>query len=129
MSIKSELSKFKETDIWSLLLFVLYKVKGTPEFSSLSELAFVLDKKNLLKLCEYFGGCTITIPTVDELESLILGLLMYQCIDIENMEFNDAVKKLSTMSIADIRKAKRAYRGIKDVLTDYEITSRTKEDA
>lgn len=126
MSIRSELSKFNETDIWSLLLFVLYKIKDTAEFSAISELAFVLDKKNLLKLCEYFGGCTITIPTVDELESMIYGLLLYQYIDIEGLEFNDALHKLSGTS--DQQKAKKAYRGIKDVLSNYEISSRVKQD-
>lgn len=126
MSIKSELSKFKETDLWSLLLFVLCKVKDAPEFAPISELAFVIDKRNLLKLCEYFGGCTITIPTVDELESLILGLLLYQYVDIDGIEFNDAVKQLSSMS--DIKSAKKAYRAIKDTLSNYEIVKRTKEN-
>ncbi len=126
MSIKSELSKFKETDLWSLLLFVLCKVKDSPEFSPISELAFVLDKRNLLKLCEYFGGCTITIPTVDELEALVLGLLLYQYVDVDGIEFNDAVKKLSSMS--DIKEAKKAYRAIKDTLSDYEIVKRSNED-
>lgn len=126
MSIKSELSKFNETDIWSLLLFVLYKMKDTPDFSAVSELAFVLDKKNLLRLCEYFGGCTITIPTVDDLESMIYGMLLYQRIDIEGMEFTDA---LSTLCRSDDRqKAKLAYRSIKDTLDSYEISSRVKQD-
>ena len=71
MSINKELSKLKETDIWSLLMFVLYKVKDTEEYSSLSELSYVLDKRNMLKLCEYFGGSTLYIPTIDELERLI----------------------------------------------------------
>lgn len=126
MSIKSELSKFNETDIWSLLLFVLYKMKDTPDYSAISELAFVLDKKNLLRLCEYFGGCTITIPTVDDLESMIYGMLLYQRIDIEGMEFTDA---LSTLCRSDDRqKAKLAYRSIKDTLDSYEISSRVKQD-
>lgn len=29
---------------------------GTNEYSSLSELAYILDKDNLLNLCEFFGG-------------------------------------------------------------------------
>lgn len=126
MSIKSELSKFNETDIWSLLLFVLYKMKDTPDFSAISELAFVLDKKNLLRLCEYFGGCTITIPTVDDLESMIYGMLLYQRIDIEGMEFNDALGTLCRSD--DKQKAKLAYRSIKNTLDSYEISSRVKQD-
>ena len=65
MSIKQELNKLKEPDIWSLMLFVLYKVKDVPEFSGLSELAYIMDKKSFLKFCEYFGGCTIAVPKIE----------------------------------------------------------------
>ena len=64
MTIKEELQKLHEPDIWSLLLFVLFKIKDIPEYSGISELAYILDRKNLLKLCEYFGGTTITMPTI-----------------------------------------------------------------
>ena len=65
MTIKEELNQLKETDVYSMLLFVLYKMRGIEEYSILSELAYILDKKNLLNLCEYFGGLTIKIPTID----------------------------------------------------------------
>ena len=51
MAIKQELNKLKEMDVWSLMLFVLYNYQNIPEYSSISELAYILDKKNLLKLC------------------------------------------------------------------------------
>ena len=76
MTIKEELSKLKTMDVFSLLLFILYKVRDIDEYSTISELAYVLDKDNLLKLCEYFGGLTITIPTIDELENIINSLLV-----------------------------------------------------
>ena len=65
---------------------------NVPEYSSLSELAYVLDKDNLLNLCEFFGGQTITIPTVDEVESLVYSLLLYQYVKIDKMDYNDALK-------------------------------------
>ena len=77
MKIKTEIAKLKEMDVYSLMLFALYKIKDIPEFSTLSEMAYVLDKDNLLKLCEYFGGLTIKIPTVEELQSIIYALVLY----------------------------------------------------
>jgi hypothetical protein len=74
MSIKTELNNLKNMDIYSLLLFTLYQCRKSDEYSSLSELAYILDKQNLLNLCEYFGGLTIQIPTIDELESLLNSL-------------------------------------------------------
>ena len=90
MSINKELNKLKEPDIWGFMLFALYKVKDVPEYSSISELSYILDKPNLLRLCEYFGGCTITIPTVEELELMLYGLLLYQYVEIDKLEFSDA---------------------------------------
>lgn len=122
MSIKSELERLKDMDIISLLLFALFKLKESDEYSSLSELSYVLDKKNLLRLCEFFGGCTITIPTIDELETMLGGLLLYQYIDIDKMPVEEA------MTLADnkhqAKEIKAAYRAIKDVLTDYSISDR-----
>lgn len=125
MSIKEELLKLKETDIWSFMLFALFKVKEVPEYSGLSELAYVLDKKNLLKLCEYFGGCTITIPRIEELETLVYGLLLYQYIDINHLQYEEAIELINndTISKKDIR---TSYLKIKEVLENYDLTSRGK---
>ena len=51
-----ELLSIKELDIYSLILFALFKLRDIPDYLVLSELVYVLDKDNLLKLCEYFGG-------------------------------------------------------------------------
>lgn len=124
MSIKDELGKLKEPDMWSLMLFVLYKVKEIPEFSGLSELAYILDKKNLLRFCEYFGGTTITVPTIEELEMLVYGLLLYQYVDIEHLLFEDAVELISRNNI-DISTVKTNYHKIKNILQSYNFTPRS----
>lgn len=125
MSIKSEIGKLKDQDIWSIMLFVLYKVREVPEYSALSELAYILDKKNMLKLCEYFGGCTITIPKIEELENMIYGLLLYQYVDVEHILFEDAVELISNNNV-DISSVKASYHKIKYVLENYDFTPRTK---
>ena len=127
MSIKTEIEKLKEPDLWSLLLFVLFKIKDDPEYSSLSELAYILDRKNMLKLCEYFGGCTIRIPTIDELETLIYGLLLYQYVDIDGIMFDNAVSKVQR-ECQDIKQIKAAYHKIHEILNTYSFVSRARDD-
>ncbi len=122
--IKNKLSSLKERDVYSLGLFCLYKLIGTPEYSSISELAYVLDKKNLLNLCEYFGGQTITIPTIDELESLIYSLLLYQYVKIEHMDYNEAIQLIGHES-KDLRAVKANYRKLVEVLDDYTFQVRS----
>lgn len=126
MSIKTELQKLKQVDIWSLMLFVLYNFQKIPEYSSISELCYVLDQKNLLKLCEYFGGQTIKIPTIDQLEQTLYSMLLYQYIDIENLDESDA---LSLLHINDKDKEKQIkvfYNELKQVLTNYKLKPRDK---
>lgn len=123
MTIKEELDKLKTTDLFSLLLFVLYRIRGIEEYSAISELAYVLDKQNLLNLCEYFGGLTITIPTIDELESLINSLLIYQYVNIDGYSYNEAIKKIGFNSY-QLRKVKKDYNKIVDILDNYSFPKR-----
>ena len=118
MTIKEELEKLKTTDLFSLLLFVLYKIRDIDEYSTISELAYVLDKQNLLNLCEYFGGITIRVPTIDELESLLNSLLLYQYIEIDGLSYEEAVSKVGFESY-DLRSVKRDYLKISKLLEAY----------
>lgn len=118
MTIKEELNHLKETDVYSMLLFVLYKMKNIEEYSVLSELAYVLDKQDLLNLCEYFGGLTIKVPTIDELESLLNSLILYQYVEIDGLSYEDAVKKVGFDSY-DLRKVKKDYLKMVNLLNNY----------
>lgn len=123
MTIKEELEKLKTTDLFSLLLFVLYKIRDIDEYSTISELAYVLDKQNLLNLCEYFGGITIRIPTIDELESIINSLLIYQYVNIDGYTYNEAVSKIGFDSY-QLRKVKKDYNKIVNILDNYSFPTR-----
>lgn len=125
MPIRDELLKLKRLDIWSLMLFVLYNFQNIPEYSSISELAYVLDEKNFLKLCEYFGGQTIKIPTVDELELTIYAMLLYQYIDIEHIKESEALKLLRVDSFKE-KGIKATYTALKKTLSTYRIAPREK---
>ena len=126
MRIKTELAKLKSIDIYAFMLFALYKIQGIPEYSTISELAYVLDKENLLKLCEYIGGLTIKIPTTDELESIVYALILYQYVDIDKMPFEQAIKIIGHTS-DEKRTVKANYLKIKEILNNYELSERQKD--
>lgn len=106
-----------------MILFALYKLIDIPEYSALSELAYVLDRKNLLNLCEYFGGITIRIPTVDELTELTDVLLLYQYVKIDKRDYDEAVNEIGYKS-SSLRTLKKNYNKICDILDNYTFKSR-----
>ena len=122
-TINSKLNNLKESDIWSFILFALFKMREIPEYSAISELAYILDKTNLINLCEYFGGLTITIPTIEELEITIQSLIVYQYIEVDKLTYDEAVAKIN-ISDANSRKLKNAFIQIKDVLNNYSLKTR-----
>lgn len=122
MSIKSELDNLKTADIYSLMLFALYKTSELPEYSTLSHLAYILEKDQLLKLCEFYGGLTIKIPTIEELSVLIYALLLYQEVDVEHKDFNECLQKLSTKDV-DTDKVEDTYIVVKELLKEYNFNS------
>lgn len=124
MSIKEELLQLKQTDIWSLMLFVLYNFQTVPEYSSISELAYVLDEKNMLKFCEYFGGQTIKVPTIDELEHTLYAMLIYQYVDIEHVSLEESLQLLKVDKIKQ-KEIKSCYLTLKKVLNNYSFSSRS----
>ena len=109
-------------DFYSILLFALYKMNDVPEYSSLSQLAYVLDQDNFLNLCEYFGGQTITIPTIQEMESLIYSLLLYQYIKIDGMDYEEALELIGHRS-CELRQVKKKYNSLCKVLEKYSFVS------
>ena len=121
--IKEELNKLNKMDIYSLILFSLFKLRKIPEYSALSELVYILDKDSLLKLCEYFGGTTIKIPTIKELENLVYILVLYQYVSIEKMKYEDAVKIIGFNS-SDLKRVKSDYKKLCDIIEEYDIKTR-----
>ena len=118
--LKSEIDTLKNKDIYSLMLFILFKLRDLPEYSTLSELIYILNKDEFLKLCEYFGGLTIKIPTIEELENLVNVLLLYKYINIDNMEQEEA-EKLLNCNTKEIKYIKENYKQIVNILTRYSL--------
>lgn len=120
--IREELDKLTTSDIYSLMLFALYKAGDLPEYSSLSQMSYILDKKNLLKLCEFFGGTTIRIPTISELEELLDALLVYQLVDIEGGDIEEVFSTVRAKRGSDLI-IRKHYANVKGVLSKYNFVS------
>jgi hypothetical protein len=118
MSIKTELNNLKNADIYSLMLFTLYQCRNSNEYSGLSELAYILDEKNLLNLLEYFGGMTITIPKIEDLELLLCGLSVYKSVNIDKLSVEESLAPYvnHTFKVEDIQ---NAYLKISDTMSNY----------
>lgn len=71
-----ELSISEELD-FQYLLQLLPPLEDTNEFSWLPELFSIVGARNLITLCKYAGGETITIPTLEQLSSDIDALQWY----------------------------------------------------
>ena len=50
MKIKEELAKLKDIDVYSLMLFAMFKLGDIPQYACLSEVMYILDKGSLVKL-------------------------------------------------------------------------------
>ena len=118
--LNNDIKELKNEDFYSILLFVLFKLSNDPEYSSLSRLAYILDRDNLLKFCKMFGGLTIKVPTMEELEILCSGLLLYQKIDIEKQPA-DKVEESFDFDIYSKNELIGLYRKIRKVIKDYEF--------
>lgn len=95
MTINKALKDLNTTDIYSILLFAIFQLKDDPKYSTLSELCYVIDNDSFINLLQYFGGKTITFPTVSEFKDLVDGLCLYQLVNIDKLDYSRCLKDLN----------------------------------
>lgn len=122
MTIREELDKLYETDIYSLLSFVLFKARGESQIAPFSELVYILPMGNMLKLCEYFGGQTIYVPKIDEFEELVYALLMYQFVNVDNRDKDEVIAEIKEK--VSYARVEPLYDKLCEVLRDYKFSPR-----
>lgn len=115
-NIDESLDKLTETDVWSLMLFALWRIGEVPEYATLSELMYILDTESVIRFFDYYGGQTLKVPTKDEFKTMVDALLLYQYVNIEGKEFNTALKETG---IKNVKTTKDTYLKIVDVLSKY----------
>lgn len=121
MNVRKQLNELQTQDIYSLMLFALYKVNELPEYSALSQLSYILDQDNLLRLCKFYGGLTIYIPTIEELEMFLNALFLFQKVNIEHQDYE---KALANFDISNKKELEKNYFLIKDLLKDYDFNAK-----
>lgn len=92
-NIPINLDRLSKEDIFSVATALLYTLKETPQYSTMSELFYILDYDNFLKLIKYFGGETIRIPSDKEVSETLKLLLLYQYREIEGLSWEESMSK------------------------------------
>jgi hypothetical protein len=120
-NIKKNLNALHLSDIYSLMLFILFKVQEIPEYAVTSELCYLLDGANMTRLLTYFAGRTITFPTEAEMSIVTNALLMYQYINIDGETFTTAQNKLENMTKKEKDKVTELYVQLLPIMKQYNI--------
>ncbi len=120
-NIKANLNSLHLSDIYSLMLFIIYKIQDIPEYAVLSELCYLLDGPNLTRLLTYFAGKTIKIPTEEEFAVLTNALLLYQYVSVEGKSLTEAQARLENTTAKQKEKATELYVQIIPIMKQYNI--------
>ena len=120
-NIKKDLNNLHLSDIYSLMLFILFKVQEIPEYAVTSELCYLLDGANMTRLLTYFAGKTVTFPTEAEMTVVTNALLMYQYINIDGETFTAAQNKLGELSKKEKDAVTNLYVQLLPIMKQYNI--------
>ena len=121
-SLKRSLNSLHLSDIYSLMLFILFKIQEIPDYATISELCYLLDSTSMTRLLTYFAGKTVTFPTESEMAVLTNALLMYQYINIDGESITAAHQKLNSgLSKKELDEATDLYLKIIPIMKQYNI--------
>lgn len=116
MNVFTSLDKLTQPNVYSLLLFVLFKLSDLPETAPLSQLVYVLDKDNFIKLLKYFGGSTVTFPTIHELQVVIYCLTLYQSVNLGGSSLEEKMEEIPEVLREDVLSQ---YSQVVTIMEDY----------
>ena len=120
-SIKQNLNTLHLSDIYSLMLFIMYKLQDVPDYAALSELCYLLDGANLTRLLTYFSGKTLQIPTQEEFSNMSKALLLYQYINIDGHTLVEAQNRLENVTAKQKEQITELYIKILPIMRQYNI--------
>lgn len=120
-SIKQNLNSLHLSDIYSLMLFIMYKLQDVPDYAALSELCYLLDGANLTRLLTYFAGKTLQVPTAEEFANMSKALLLYQYINIDGHTLVEAQNRLENVTPKQKDQITELYLKILPVMKQYNI--------
>lgn len=122
-AVSDLLNKFSKPDVYSVLCSYLYEFKEVPEYSTLCELAYLLDSKSFTKLITHFEGQTIEIPTREEFFTCARVLLLFQYYEIEKKPWKESLLEAGFQS-SEGKTAHNQLEKLKDAVTKYNYGNR-----
>ena len=114
------LEELDKNDIYSLILFALYRLKDNSKYSTLSELIYVLDNENFIKFINYYGGKTITVPTIKDLTNILQALLAFEEMNNTDKSLDDILRDLS-LTEKDKKEMIRTINLIEQIVGEYDF--------
>ena len=120
-SVKKDINNLHLSDIYSLMLFVLFKVQDIPEYAVTSELCYLLDGANMTRLLTYFAGRTIKFPSEFDMKVVTNALLLYQYINIDGETFVAAQNRLGKLTKREQDKITELYVQLLPIMKQYNI--------
>lgn len=116
-NIVKGLNELSTKDIYSMTLFALYKLKDNPQYATLSELVYVLDKDSLFDFLSVFEGLTIKVPKLSELHEVVYGLMLFTLVNVQGIPYDEAFSQvwMPTMDKEALKKSYETICGVMDV--------------
>lgn len=123
ITVNKKIDSLKTKDVYSILMFLLFRTEEIPEYAVLSRLAYVMDKEVLLTLCELFGGMTIKIPTMDELEKLLTAMTIYSRVDLDKEDKEQVFEEITEKYKNKIPPVTiiKLYEQLHDIMENYHV--------
>lgn len=123
ITVNKKINSLKTKDVYSILMFLLFRAEEITEYAVLSRLAYVMDKEVLLTLCELFGGMTIKIPTMDELEKLLTAMTIYSRVDLDKEDKEQVFEEITEKYKNKIPPVTiiKLYEQLHDIMENYHV--------
>ena len=125
ITVNKKIDSLKTKDVYSILMFLLFRAEEIPEYAVLSRLAYVMDKEVLLTLCELFGGMTIKIPTMDDLDKLLTAMSIYSRVDLDKEDKEHVFEEITEKYKNKIPPASiiKLYEQLHDIMEKYHVST------
>lgn len=112
--------------VLSLLLFTYFKSVNSVTTSAISELPYTLEYDDFYIFCERFGGETIKIPTIAEVNDVTLALTLYKNVNLKGKSFSGELNKIKSNVSSVVIKS--LYTKIVNLLSNYEFNINSNEE-
>ena len=119
--IQDKIDSLSEDETYSTILFLLFKLKGIPDYLMLSELIFLIDNKSFLNLLKFWGGKTITLPTMYEFKTLTKALCVFKDINLKGEQKSEVLKNIEFSSELEKKDVIETYNKIVGELGKFEF--------